>query len=299
MALKGRRFDTRESIITDSKKVLKNIPKDAFSKCLTEDSPWGYKTEKPMKKGSVVLAAPSLSPSFQNRVLVSVWLWVMIVLTTGFSGNMKANMMFKEPPQRLDTLEDLVAAEGVRVLVPEGSVMQATAMVGRYILDLHNIDISYYYGLSHSKILGLKSLRSEAGKKFWKKILDSDGVQDVKEVFTDDNMDQVLQLRAIMIFDPFAMIAKLVRRCSNLQSGNQFYFSKYELLSLHLMVSYNPRLDRDFVAIMDRSCCSGSMSLFYKAAAIAGHENMWSENGVGLVASRTTADGDARSNTSR
>ncbi|UYV64916.1 hypothetical protein LAZ67_3002419 [Cordylochernes scorpioides] len=33
MALKGRRFDTRESIIADSKKVLKNIPKDAFSKC--------------------------------------------------------------------------------------------------------------------------------------------------------------------------------------------------------------------------------------------------------------------------
>ncbi|UYV81520.1 hypothetical protein LAZ67_20001421 [Cordylochernes scorpioides] len=33
MALKGRRFDTRESIIADSKKVLKKIPKDAFSKC--------------------------------------------------------------------------------------------------------------------------------------------------------------------------------------------------------------------------------------------------------------------------
>ncbi|UYV82278.1 hypothetical protein LAZ67_21001549 [Cordylochernes scorpioides] len=33
MALKGRRFDTRESIIADSKKVLKNIPKDVFSKC--------------------------------------------------------------------------------------------------------------------------------------------------------------------------------------------------------------------------------------------------------------------------
>ncbi|UYV79208.1 hypothetical protein LAZ67_17001512 [Cordylochernes scorpioides] len=33
MALKGRRFDTRESIIANSKKVLKNIPKDAFSKC--------------------------------------------------------------------------------------------------------------------------------------------------------------------------------------------------------------------------------------------------------------------------
>ncbi|UYV77683.1 hypothetical protein LAZ67_15001920 [Cordylochernes scorpioides] len=33
MSLKGRRFDTRESIIADSKKVLKNIPKDAFSKC--------------------------------------------------------------------------------------------------------------------------------------------------------------------------------------------------------------------------------------------------------------------------
>ncbi|UYV64507.1 hypothetical protein LAZ67_3001027 [Cordylochernes scorpioides] len=33
MALKGRIFDTRESIIADSKKVLKNIPKDAFSKC--------------------------------------------------------------------------------------------------------------------------------------------------------------------------------------------------------------------------------------------------------------------------
>ncbi|UYV80613.1 hypothetical protein LAZ67_19001005 [Cordylochernes scorpioides] len=32
MALKGRRFDTRESIIADSKKVLKNIPQDAFSK---------------------------------------------------------------------------------------------------------------------------------------------------------------------------------------------------------------------------------------------------------------------------
>ncbi|UYV75059.1 hypothetical protein LAZ67_12002264 [Cordylochernes scorpioides] len=32
-ALKGRRFDTRESIIADSKKFLKNIPKDAFSKC--------------------------------------------------------------------------------------------------------------------------------------------------------------------------------------------------------------------------------------------------------------------------
>ncbi|UYV80117.1 hypothetical protein LAZ67_18001756 [Cordylochernes scorpioides] len=35
MALKGRRFDTRESIIVDLKKVLKNIPKDAFSKCFT------------------------------------------------------------------------------------------------------------------------------------------------------------------------------------------------------------------------------------------------------------------------
>ncbi|UYV74364.1 hypothetical protein LAZ67_11003234 [Cordylochernes scorpioides] len=33
MALKGRRFDTRESTIADSKKVLKNIPKYAFSKC--------------------------------------------------------------------------------------------------------------------------------------------------------------------------------------------------------------------------------------------------------------------------
>ncbi|UYV69107.1 K02A2.6-like [Cordylochernes scorpioides] len=33
MSLKERRFDTRESIIADSKKVLKNIPKDAFSKC--------------------------------------------------------------------------------------------------------------------------------------------------------------------------------------------------------------------------------------------------------------------------
>ncbi|UYV77390.1 hypothetical protein LAZ67_15000825 [Cordylochernes scorpioides] len=33
MALKGRRFDTRECIIADSKKVLKKIPKDAFSKC--------------------------------------------------------------------------------------------------------------------------------------------------------------------------------------------------------------------------------------------------------------------------
>ncbi|UYV78189.1 hypothetical protein LAZ67_16000414 [Cordylochernes scorpioides] len=33
MALKGRRFDTRESIIADSKKFLKKIPKDAFSKC--------------------------------------------------------------------------------------------------------------------------------------------------------------------------------------------------------------------------------------------------------------------------
>ncbi|UYV62284.1 hypothetical protein LAZ67_1008435 [Cordylochernes scorpioides] len=33
MALKGRRFDTRESNIVDSKKVLKNIPKDAISKC--------------------------------------------------------------------------------------------------------------------------------------------------------------------------------------------------------------------------------------------------------------------------
>ncbi|UYV68147.1 hypothetical protein LAZ67_5003193 [Cordylochernes scorpioides] len=33
MALEGRRFDTRESIIADSKKVLKNIPKDVFSKC--------------------------------------------------------------------------------------------------------------------------------------------------------------------------------------------------------------------------------------------------------------------------
>ncbi|UYV72458.1 hypothetical protein LAZ67_9003232 [Cordylochernes scorpioides] len=33
MSLKGRIFDTRESIIADSKKVLENIPKDAFSKC--------------------------------------------------------------------------------------------------------------------------------------------------------------------------------------------------------------------------------------------------------------------------
>ncbi|UYV76533.1 hypothetical protein LAZ67_14001025 [Cordylochernes scorpioides] len=77
MALKGRRFDTRESIIADSKKVLKNIPKDAFFKCFKS---WEKIWKLCIDAGGDILK--NINNFFFNHSIFSLFLTSLIIYWT-------------------------------------------------------------------------------------------------------------------------------------------------------------------------------------------------------------------------
>ncbi|KAH9382808.1 hypothetical protein HPB48_023370 [Haemaphysalis longicornis] len=67
---------------------------------------------------------PQPQESSYGRWLTSFWWIVVMVVMTGFTGIMKANMMVKDQTGRINTIQDIIARPNLRALVISGSTYE-------------------------------------------------------------------------------------------------------------------------------------------------------------------------------
>ncbi|XP_067141322.1 glutamate receptor ionotropic, kainate 5-like [Centruroides vittatus] len=173
--------------------------------------------------GTIFCESMSMNPSFDStRIVIAVWWLAVIVLMNGFSGNMKANMMQRPEPDKIQSIKELVTRPHIRPIVMKGTAYET------YI----------------------KTAPSEEFKKLWDMILDHDGLLLPSEMFSVETLEEVKNGESVYIAEPVTLKYYVGKNCKEFEDAF-FYFSREIFYPHYFTVSFRKDLRKDVRRVLD------------------------------------------------
>ncbi|KAH9372723.1 hypothetical protein HPB48_016296 [Haemaphysalis longicornis] len=134
-----------------------------------------------------------------GRILLALWWITVVVLMNAFTGHMKATMMLKPDPVRIDSFKDLVLRGNVRPFLWRNSA---------YADLLKNaFDVQEY-------------------RDVWSLIVALDGLRDSETLYDVAHLREVLVGKAVLISDYTTTLYYASRTCRQRLAPGNYYFAK-------------------------------------------------------------------------
>ncbi|CAN7939376.1 unnamed protein product, partial [Ixodes hexagonus] len=166
-------------------------------------------------------SSPRTPTNIPGRIVFAVWWLTILVLMNAFTGHMKATMMVRPEPDRIDSMKELSTHPSMRTLTWKGSAYEAL---------LKNSDVKEYQAV-------------------WKLVARSNGTLETTDLFTVDNLRSVLRGKTVVVCDITTLLFHVSRTCSALRDGS-YYFAKEQffphIFAIALKKGTDPRF-REFL----------------------------------------------------
>ncbi|XP_075543902.1 glutamate receptor ionotropic, kainate 1-like [Dermacentor variabilis] len=182
---------------------------------LVADNWWMYISTTFMEPST---HAPRSTP---GRLVLAAWWLTIVVLMNAFSGHMKATMMLFPEPERIDSFMDLSLQTDVTPFLWRGGAYED--------LLKKSLDVKEYRGV-------------------WNLIVARDGLRDEAQLYSDANLELVLNGKAVIVSDYTTMLYHASRTCQRRFAAGKYYFAKEPTfptpLAMAVSRSVEPRLTK-------------------------------------------------------
>ncbi|XP_072143116.1 glutamate receptor U1-like [Dermacentor andersoni] len=138
-----------------------------------------------------------------KRWLIGTWWLAVFVLAAGFTGHMKASLTMKDPRARYDTIQDIVQSRDVVPVIIRGTTYEERF---RNSLDIYQ-------------------------RQVWVKARRMGGIMPVKDVFSKETFDDVLQSKKVVFLDQTLLYHALTRLYDKPPQG-EFYMGREIAMNL-------------------------------------------------------------------
>ncbi|KAL3192796.1 hypothetical protein MRX96_058659 [Rhipicephalus microplus] len=169
-------------------------------------------------------AAPRTPRGTPSRVVFAMWWLTVVVLMNAFTGHMKATMMVRREPDRIDSMKDLAKHNHMKTFVWKGSAYES--------LLKNSLNIPEYQAV-------------------WRMVVRCNGTIETKSLYSKANLIEVQQGVAAIVGDATTMRFHVATNCGVLRHGT-FYFSKEQFFPHKYAVALNRYEDPAFVAAVNQ-----------------------------------------------
>ncbi|KAH8025598.1 hypothetical protein HPB51_010365 [Rhipicephalus microplus] len=169
-------------------------------------------------------AAPRTPRGTPSRVVFAMWWLTVVVLMNAFTGHMKATMMVRREPDRIDSMKDLAKHNHMKTFVWKGSAYES--------LLKNSLNIPEYQAV-------------------WRMVVRCNGTIETKSLYSKANLIEVQQGLAAIVGDATTMRFHVATNCGVLRHGT-FYFSKEQFFPHKYAVALNRYEDPAFVAAINQ-----------------------------------------------
>ncbi|CAN7985451.1 unnamed protein product, partial [Ixodes pacificus] len=169
-------------------------------------------------------SSPRTPPNIPGRIVLAVWWLTIVVLMNAFTGHMKATMLIRPEPQRIDSVKALTAHPKMRTLVWKGSAFEA--------LFKNSKDVEEYQAL-------------------WKMVVRSNGTYETNALYSIDNLRSVLHGKTVIVGEITTMRYH-VSRASRLFRNASFYFAKEQFFPHKFAVALRKGTNSSFLDFLNK-----------------------------------------------
>ncbi|XP_040359494.2 uncharacterized protein LOC121047894 [Ixodes scapularis] len=158
-------------------------------------------------------ASPSTPKRDSARIVVGSFWLVVIILTTGFAGQMKAMMMVQNEADRIDSIRDLSLRPGMKPYLPAGSAV---------VSSIRDSRDTYY-------------------QKVWRMVEKHKGSQPPAVVLSEASMREVVLGKAVVILSRAAAASRATIACANSTIG-EYYVGEESTFNFNSVFYLNKRM---------------------------------------------------------
>ncbi|KAH9373051.1 hypothetical protein HPB48_010026 [Haemaphysalis longicornis] len=147
-----------------------------------------------------------------------------MVVMNAFTGHMKATMMVRPEPERIDSMKQLAQRQGIKTFVWQGSAYESLLKNSR--------DVPEYQGV-------------------WEMVARSNGTMGTESLYSEANLVDVQQGKAVIVSDMNTMRYRVSHACRLLPHGT-FYFAREQFFPHKFAMALNKKVEPTFVSLMNQ-----------------------------------------------
>lgn len=153
-----------------------------------------------------------------------MWWLTVLVLMNAFTGHMKATMMVRPEPDRIDSMKELAERGHVKTFIWEGTAYESLLSGSRNVPEYRAV---------------------------WEMVVRSNGTFDTKSLYSRENLIAVQNGDAVIVSDATTMRFHVAASCGVLRHGT-FYFSREQFFPHKFAVALNRNEDPAFVTVVNQ-----------------------------------------------
>ncbi|CAN8015239.1 unnamed protein product, partial [Ixodes persulcatus] len=169
-------------------------------------------------------SSPRTPPYTSGRIVFAVWLLTVLVLMNAFTGHMKATMMIRPEPERIDSLKALSAHPDMRTLIWKGTAYEA--------LLKNSKDVEEYQAV-------------------WKMVVRCNGTYETNSLYSINHLRLVLSGKAVIVSDVTTMRYHVSRTCRLFRDAS-YYFAKEQFFPHKFAIALRNGIDSRFTEFMNK-----------------------------------------------
>ncbi|KAK8774214.1 hypothetical protein V5799_011252, partial [Amblyomma americanum] len=168
--------------------------------------------------------APRTPSNVASRIVFAVWWMTIVVLMNAFTGHMKATMMVRPEPDRIDSMKELADRENMKTFIWKGTAYESLLRNSRNVPEYQAV---------------------------WELVVRSNGTFDTNSLYSEANLIAVQRGEAVIVSDATTMRFHVATNCRKLRHGT-FYFSREQFFPHKFAVALNRNEDPNFVATLNQ-----------------------------------------------
>nr|XP_050035606.2 glutamate receptor ionotropic, kainate glr-3-like [Dermacentor andersoni] len=179
------------------------------------------------KKGALpskTCSSPRPPRGTPSRIVFAMWWLTVLVLMNAFTGHMKATMMVRTEPDRIESMKELAERGNMKTFIWEGTAYESLLRDSRNVPEYQAV---------------------------WEMVLRCNGMFDNKLLYSRANLIAVQNGDAVIVRDASTMRFHVAARCGLLTQGT-FSFSQEQFFPHKYAVALNRTEDPAFVAIVNQ-----------------------------------------------
>ncbi|XP_072143776.1 glutamate receptor ionotropic, kainate glr-3-like [Dermacentor andersoni] len=169
-------------------------------------------------------ASPRPPRGTPSRIVFAMWWLTVLVLMNAFTGHMKATMMVRTEPDRIESMKELAERGNMKTFIWEGTAYESLLRDSRNVPEYQAV---------------------------WEMVLRCNGMFDNKLLYSRANLIAVQNGDAVIVRDASTMRFHVAARCGLLTQGS-FSFSQEQFFPHKYAVALNRTEDPAFVAIVNQ-----------------------------------------------
>nr|XP_050040950.2 glutamate receptor 3-like [Dermacentor andersoni] len=169
-------------------------------------------------------ASPRPPRGTPSRIIFAMWWLTVLVLMNAFTGHMKATMMVRPEPDRIDSMKELAEHEDMKTFIWEGTAYESLLRGSRNVPEYQAV---------------------------WEMVARCNGTFDTKSLYSRANLIAVQNGDAVIVSDATTMRFHVAASCGVLRQGT-FYFSREQFFPHKFAVALNRNEDPAFVAVVNQ-----------------------------------------------